>query len=94
MKTLQFTYLSTFGWSGYVCDTTGDQSGHYVRAEDVRELVIEHRLWADLLGRAIIAALQGNDEGFVAIKNYFSIDFPDGEPSARSAALKKLEATK
>lgn len=57
----------------------------------VKELVEEHRTWAQEFGAALVMALQGDYSRVDDLAHDLIIDFPDGVPSIRSRAIKEVE---
>ncbi len=55
------------------------------------DLLCEHEEWASMFGAALIRVLQGDYSEVYRLAQELPIDFPDGAPALRSAAIAKAE---
>jgi hypothetical protein len=58
---------------------------------DYKALADEHAEWAAVFGAVIVDALQGNYDRLGEIAKSWPIEFPDGAPVLKSAALAKYK---
>ena len=62
--------------------------------EAIPALVEEHKAWAKDFGTALLLTLQGDYHAIDNLAHDLIIDHVEGEPTIRSAALARLEASK